>query len=82
MFYNIQTIPSLTVVRFLSEVDYHSKHQLESMEMTVRAKHKEVELLKLAIEQRDAEIERLTELTRYTRISCDLNIRCNEHAIS
>jgi hypothetical protein len=52
------------------------------MEMTVRAKHKEVELLKLAIEQRDAEIERLTELTRYTRISCDLNIRCNEHAIS
>ncbi len=37
------------------------------MEMTVRAKNKEVELLKLAIEQRDAEIERLTELTRYTR---------------
>ena len=35
------------------------------MEMTVRAKNKEVEFLKLAIEQRDAEIERLTELTRY-----------------
>lgn len=45
-------------------VDCHSKRQLESMELTVRAKNKEVDLLKLAIEQRDAEIERLTELTR------------------
>jgi hypothetical protein len=63
-------MPTLSSFFFWSEADYHSKHQLESMEMTVRAKHKEVELLKLAIEQRDAEIERLTELTRYTRISC------------
>jgi hypothetical protein len=47
-----------------TDVDYHRKHQLESMEMTVRAKNKEVELLKLAIDQRDAEIDRLTELTR------------------
>ena len=47
-----------------TDVDYHYKHQLESMEMTIRGKNKEVELLKLAVDQRDAEIERLTELTR------------------
>ena len=47
-----------------TDVHYHYKHQLESMEMTVRGKNKEVELLKLAVDQRDAEIERLTELTR------------------
>ncbi|XP_028402839.1 coiled-coil domain-containing protein 14-like isoform X2 [Dendronephthya gigantea] len=47
-----------------SSADSHSKRQIESMELKIRAKNKEVDLLKLAIEQRDAEIERLTELTR------------------
>ena len=44
--------------------DTQAKLQLESIQITLNAKNKEVGLLHIALEQRDAEIERLTELTR------------------
>lgn len=44
--------------------DTQAKLQFESIEITLNAKSKEVGLLNIALKQRDAEIERLTELTR------------------
>ncbi|XP_046860292.1 coiled-coil domain-containing protein 14-like [Xenia sp. Carnegie-2017] len=47
-----------------SEADVLAKQQLNSLEMTVQTKNKQMALLNLAIKQRDGEIERLTVLTR------------------